>query len=132
MVGGGGGGGGSPAVALGISPLSLASGLVCRPPLPVPTHPRPYPHPLPYPALPAAWQLKALGVGDVLGFDFMDPPPRAALLRSLELLLALGALDPARGDLTTPTGGWVRRSGGGGRGVWGASLVRLGCGASTC
>ena len=89
----------------------------------------PWPPP-PAPCLPR--QLKALGVGDVLGFDFMDPPPRAALLRSLELLLALGALDPARGDLTTPTGGWVRRSGGGGRGVWGASLVRLGCGASTC
>eukprot|EP00887_Chlorella_sp_A99_P005931 scaffold29.g5931.t1 len=47
--------------------------------------------------------LKALGVADVLGFDFMDPPPRASLLRSLELLLALGALDP-RGELTKPTG----------------------------
>lgn len=48
--------------------------------------------------------MKALGIQDVLGFDFMDPPPRAALLRSLELLLALGALD-SRGDLTKPTGG---------------------------
>lgn len=48
-------------------------------------------------------QLKALGIQDVLGFEFMDPPPRAALLRSLELLLALGALD-SRGDLTQPTG----------------------------
>ncbi|PRW45383.1 ATP-dependent RNA helicase dhx8 isoform A [Chlorella sorokiniana] len=48
-------------------------------------------------------QLKALGIQDVLGFDFMDPPPRAALLRSLELLLALGALD-TRGELTKPTG----------------------------
>lgn len=38
-------------------------------------------------------QLKALGINDVLGFDFMDAPPRAAILRSLELLLALGALD---------------------------------------
>jgi HrpA-like RNA helicase len=53
----------------------------------------------------ARLQLKALGIDDVLGFDFMDPPPRAALLRSLELLLALGALDP-RGHLTKPTGGW--------------------------
>ncbi len=51
-------------------------------------------------------QLKALGIRDVLGFDFMNPPPRAALLRSLELLLALGALD-SRGDLTQPTGGWA-------------------------
>jgi HrpA-like RNA helicase len=31
-------------------------------------------------------QLKALGVPDVLGFDFLDPPPQPALLRSLELL----------------------------------------------
>lgn len=38
-------------------------------------------------------QLKALGVDDVIGFDFLDPPPPAALLRSLELLYALGALD---------------------------------------
>lgn len=66
------------------------------------------PPPLAFPALAffslsQLMQLKALGIGDVLGFDFMDPPPRAALLRSLELLLALGALD-ARGDLTKPTG----------------------------
>ncbi|KAK9828750.1 hypothetical protein WJX72_001917 [[Myrmecia] bisecta] len=38
-------------------------------------------------------QLKALGVDDVLGFDFLERPPRAALVRSLEELLALGALD---------------------------------------
>ena len=44
-------------------------------------------------------QLKALGVKDVLGFDFMDPPSKASLLRSLELLLALGALDNT-GELT--------------------------------
>lgn len=37
-------------------------------------------------------QLKAVGVADVLGFEFLDPPPRAALLRALELLFALGAL----------------------------------------
>jgi HrpA-like RNA helicase len=30
---------------------------------------------------------------DVLNFDFLDAPPRAAILRSLELLYALGALD---------------------------------------
>ena len=34
-------------------------------------------------------QLKALGIEDVPRFDFMDPPPLAALLRSLELLCAL-------------------------------------------
>jgi ATP-dependent RNA helicase DHX8/PRP22 len=44
-------------------------------------------------------QLKALGVSDVLAFPLLDPPPRAALLRSLELLYALGALDDA-GALT--------------------------------
>jgi len=38
-------------------------------------------------------QLKALGVGDVLAFPLLDAPPRAALLRALELLFALGALD---------------------------------------
>lgn len=44
-------------------------------------------------------QLKALGVADVLSFPLLDPPPRAALLRSLELLYALGALDDT-GKLT--------------------------------
>ena len=31
-------------------------------------------------------QLKAMGIHDVLGFDFLDPPPMAALLRAHELL----------------------------------------------
>ena len=34
-------------------------------------------------------QLKAMGIDDVLGFDFMDPPPAAALLRAHELLCDL-------------------------------------------
>ena len=55
------------------------------------------PHPPPRP------QLKAMGISDVLGFEFMDAPPRAAMLRSLELLLALGALD-MQGNLTPDTG----------------------------
>lgn len=38
-------------------------------------------------------QLKALGIDDVLGFEFMDPPPKAAVLKALELLFGLGALD---------------------------------------
>jgi ATP-dependent RNA helicase DHX8/PRP22 len=54
-------------------------------------------------------QLKALGVGDVLSFDFVDAPPRAALLRALELLLALGALEPATGALTEPLGRQLAR-----------------------
>ncbi|KAL4517246.1 hypothetical protein Ndes2437B_g06850 [Nannochloris sp. 'desiccata'] len=48
-------------------------------------------------------QLKALGIPDPLSFDFMDPPPKLALLRALELLLALGALDN-KGNLTDSMG----------------------------
>lgn len=53
-------------------------------------------------------QLKQLGVADVLAFPFMDPPPKAALLRALELLLALGALDP-QGALSRPLGAQLVR-----------------------
>lgn len=38
-------------------------------------------------------QLKAMGINDLLGFDFMDPPPVATLVGALESLYALGALD---------------------------------------
>jgi ATP-dependent RNA helicase DHX8/PRP22 len=38
-------------------------------------------------------QLKAMGINDLLGFDFMDPPPVATLIGALESLHALGALD---------------------------------------
>jgi len=55
-----------------------------------------------------ALQLKALGVADVLGFDFLDPPPRGALLRAVELLLALGALRATDGALT-PLGAAMAR-----------------------
>jgi len=37
--------------------------------------------------------LKAMGINDLLHFDFMDPPPTATLLQALEELYALGALD---------------------------------------
>ncbi|CAD7954651.1 unnamed protein product [Amoebophrya sp. A25] len=37
--------------------------------------------------------LKAMGVNDLLGFDFMDPPPIQTLINSLESLWTLGALD---------------------------------------
>ncbi|GJN14328.1 hypothetical protein PR202_gb01139 [Eleusine coracana subsp. coracana] len=43
--------------------------------------------------------LKALGVDDLVRFDFMDPPATEALLRALEDLFALGALN-SRGQLT--------------------------------
>ena len=37
--------------------------------------------------------LKAMGINDLLGFDFMDPPPPATLVTALEQLYNLGALD---------------------------------------
>uniref|UniRef100_A0A0E0L230 RNA helicase n=1 Tax=Oryza punctata TaxID=4537 RepID=A0A0E0L230_ORYPU len=43
--------------------------------------------------------LKALGINDLVGFDFMDPPPAESLLKALEELFALGALN-SRGELT--------------------------------
>jgi pre-mRNA-splicing factor ATP-dependent RNA helicase DHX16 len=42
---------------------------------------------------------KSLGIKDVLCFDFMDSPPAETLVRSLEKLYALGALNEC-GDLT--------------------------------
>ncbi|KAK1756842.1 Pre-mRNA-splicing factor ATP-dependent RNA helicase-like protein cdc28 [Echria macrotheca] len=44
-------------------------------------------------------QLKALGIEDLLGFDFLDPPPTELLIKSLNMLYALGALNSA-GALT--------------------------------
>ena len=43
--------------------------------------------------------LKSLGVHDLLHFDFLDPPPAETLIRALEQLYALGALND-RGQLT--------------------------------
>ncbi|KAL6501384.1 Pre-mRNA-splicing factor ATP-dependent RNA helicase DEAH1 [Orobanche gracilis] len=43
--------------------------------------------------------LKSLGIHDVHNFDFMDPPSSEALLKALELLYALGALNK-HGELT--------------------------------
>lgn len=37
--------------------------------------------------------LKAMGINDLLAFDFMDPPPPATLVSALEMLYNLGALD---------------------------------------
>ena len=44
-------------------------------------------------------QLKALGINDLLRFDFMDPPPAETLMRAFESLYALGALND-KGELT--------------------------------
>ena len=38
-------------------------------------------------------QLKKLGVDDIVHFDFMDPPAPETLLRALETLNFLGAVD---------------------------------------
>lgn len=38
-------------------------------------------------------QLKAMGINDLLAFDFMDPPPPQALISAMEQLYSLGALD---------------------------------------
>lgn len=43
--------------------------------------------------------LKSLGINDLMNFDFMDPPPAETLLRALEQLYALGALND-KGALT--------------------------------
>ncbi|QIW98496.1 hypothetical protein AMS68_004014 [Peltaster fructicola] len=43
--------------------------------------------------------LKSLGINDLLNFDFMDPPSPDMLIRSLEQLYALGALND-KGELT--------------------------------
>ncbi|CAK0808076.1 unnamed protein product, partial [Prorocentrum cordatum] len=37
--------------------------------------------------------LKAMGVNDMLSFDFMDPPPVETLINAMENLWTLGALD---------------------------------------
>jgi len=44
-------------------------------------------------------QMKAMGIEDVVNFDFMEPPDRVRLVKSLRLLFLIGALD-ADGKLT--------------------------------
>ncbi|KAH8899540.1 P-loop containing nucleoside triphosphate hydrolase protein [Thozetella sp. PMI_491] len=48
-------------------------------------------------------QLKALGIDNVLRFDFLTPPPAELMTKGLELLYSLGALD-AYAKLTKPLG----------------------------
>jgi len=36
--------------------------------------------------------LKSLGINDLIGFEFLDPPPSEVLMWALELLYVLGAL----------------------------------------
>lgn len=46
--------------------------------------------------------LKAMGINDLLGFDFMDPPPASTLISALEQLYNLGALDEEVRDVMVP------------------------------
>lgn len=52
---------------------------------------------------PIILQLKALGIDNVLRFDFLTPPPSDLIVRGLELLYSLGALDDYA-KLTRPLG----------------------------
>lgn len=47
--------------------------------------------------------LKALGIDDILHFEFLSPPAAETMIRALELLYALGALDESC-RLTEPVG----------------------------
>ena len=52
---------------------------------------------------PLILQLKALGIDNVLRFDFLTAPPAQQMIRALELLFSLGALDDYA-KLTRPMG----------------------------
>jgi ATP-dependent RNA helicase DDX35 len=52
---------------------------------------------------PTILQLKALGIDNVARFDFLTPPPAELIIRALELLYMLGALDDYA-KLTRPLG----------------------------
>ena len=52
---------------------------------------------------PIILQLKALGIDNVLRFDFLTPPPAELVIRALELLYSLGSVDDYA-KLTRPLG----------------------------
>ncbi|KAK3046413.1 hypothetical protein LTR09_012105 [Extremus antarcticus] len=52
---------------------------------------------------PTILQLKALGIDNIARFDFLTPPPAELIIRALELLYSLGALDDYA-KLTKPLG----------------------------
>lgn len=52
---------------------------------------------------PVVMQLKALGIDNVVRFDFLSAPPAELMTRALELLYSLGAVDDYA-KLTKPTG----------------------------
>ncbi|KAL8533626.1 hypothetical protein ACS0TY_009866 [Phlomoides rotata] len=53
-------------------------------------------------------QLKALGIDDILGFDFIEEPDRMAIIKSMELLFLLGALTDGS-KLSDPVGRQMAR-----------------------
>jgi ATP-dependent RNA helicase DDX35 len=52
---------------------------------------------------PTILQLKALGIDNIARFDFLTPPPTELIIRALEVLYSLGALDDYA-KLTKPLG----------------------------
>jgi len=52
---------------------------------------------------PVILQLKALGIDNIVRFDFLTPPPSQLVVRALEMLYSLGALDEYA-KLTRPLG----------------------------
>jgi len=52
---------------------------------------------------PVILALKSLGIENVLRFEYLSPPPAESMIRAMELLYSLGALDEY-GRLTTPLG----------------------------
>ena len=52
---------------------------------------------------PTILQLKALGIDNIARFDFLTPPPAELIIRAIELLYSLGALDDYA-KLTKPLG----------------------------
>lgn len=52
---------------------------------------------------PVVLQLKALGIDNIVRFDFLSPPPSQLLIRAFDLLFSLGAVDDYA-KLTSPLG----------------------------
>ncbi|KIV85498.1 hypothetical protein PV11_01189 [Exophiala sideris] len=52
---------------------------------------------------PMVLQLKALGIDNIIRFDFISPPPSQLLIRAFDLLYSLGAVD-GYAKLTSPLG----------------------------
>ncbi|GER31861.1 RNA helicase family protein [Striga asiatica] len=53
-------------------------------------------------------QLKALGIDDIVGFDFIEQPDRMSIVKSMELLFLLGALTE-NSKLSDPVGNQMAR-----------------------